>query len=508
MFFCKKLNLVCLKHFKKRLILGVTVKAFFVITILVVLFYLAVLVTVAIVIVNTSTTSKALAYLMLIFLFPVLGLIVYFAIGRNYRVNKLYSKKLEIDRSAFPELEKEIGAYASQALSNFTPKLGNFFNLAKFIEINSVITSNNNLKLLVNGEAKFPELIKALKNAKQFIHLEYYIYESDDIGSQVAEILKQKAKQGVEVRFIYDDFGSKSVRKSFVTDLINSGVEAYPFYKIKLLVLANRINYRNHRKIVIVDGNIGFVGGINVSDKYINPNKRNLFWRDTHLKITGSAVLSLQRVFMADWNFCAQQDIGVTQKYFPIQLALGDQKGQLTQIVFSGPDSDCPNIMYAMIQAILLSKEEILITTPYFIPDASFMNAVKIASLSNVDVKLLVPDKSDSVLVNATSNSYYQELLEVGVEVYRYQKGFVHAKTMVCDSFVSTIGTTNLDHRSFDLNFEVNAFVYDHDLSKNLRNTFYNDLKHAKKIDLASWKNRPVYVRFLERVVRLMSPLM
>ncbi len=478
------------------------------ITAFVVLFYIAVLITVAIIIVNTSTTSKALAYLMLIFLFPVLGLIVYFAIGRNYRVNKLYSKKLEIDRDAFPELETKIGQYANQVLISFAPKLGNFFNLAKFIEINSVITTNNKLELLINGENKFPQLIAALKKAEKFIHLEYYIYESDAIGTQIAEILKQKAQEGVEVRFIYDDFGSKSIRKSFVADLISHGVEAYPFYKIKLLALANRINYRNHRKIVVIDGNIGFVGGVNVSDKYINPNSKKLYWRDTHLKITGSAVLSLQRVFMADWNFCAKQTIGVNQKYFPLELALKNNHGQLSQIVYSGPDSDCPNIMYAMIQAILLSKKEVLITTPYFIPDASFMNAIKIASLSNVDVKLLVPDTSDSILVNATSNSYYQELLEVGVEVYRYQKGFVHAKTMVCDTFVSTVGTTNLDHRSFDLNFEVNAFVYDSTFSNELRNAFFNDLKYAKKINLESWKNRPIYVRFFERVVRLMSPLM
>ncbi|MFV0566400.1 MAG: cardiolipin synthase [Flavobacteriaceae bacterium] len=475
---------------------------------LIVLFYIAVLVTVAIVIVNTSTTSKALAYLMLIFLFPVLGLIVYFAIGRNYRTNKLYSKKLEIDRKAFPELEREVGEYSNQVLTNFSQKLGNFFNLAKFIEINSVITTNNQLKLLVNGEEKFPELITDLKNAKHFIHIEYYIYESDDIGIQIAEILKQKAREGVEVRFIYDDFGSKSIRKSFVANLVKSGVEAYPFYKVKLLLLANRINYRNHRKIVVIDGHVGYVGGINVSDKYINLSKNKRYWRDTHLKITGAAVLSLQRVFMADWNFCAKQNIGVTQKYFPLERAFDNKTGQLAQIVYSGPDSDCPNIMYAMIQAVLLSKKEILITTPYFIPDASFMNALKIASLSNVDVKILVPDKSDNVFVNATSNSYYQELLEVGIGVYRYQKGFVHAKTMVCDGFVSTIGTTNLDHRSFDLNFEVNAFVYNETLSENLRQNFYNDLKHAKKIDLAAWKKRPLLIRFSERVVRLMSPLM
>lgn len=293
-----------------------------------------------------------------------------------------------------------------------------------------------------------------------------------------------------------------------VESLKKNGIEAYPFYKIKWLLFANRINYRNHRKIIVIDGKVGFLGGINISDNYINPTK-NRFWRDTHVKIEGAAVLNLQRVFLADWNFCSNQQLKVTEDFFPLNEQLNsEEKGQLVQIISSGPDSDHPNIMYAMIQAILLAKKDVLITTPYFVPDTALINAIKIARLSHVEVKLLVPKKSDSTLVNTTSSSYYTDLMKVGVEVYRYSKGFVHAKTIVCDSFVSTVGTANLDQRSFDLNFEVNAFIYDEKFSTELREAFYEDLKDAEHLELESWQSRSLHVRFFERLVRLLAPLM
>ena len=477
-------------------------------TILLVILYVSILVTMAVIIVNTSSPSKALAYLFLLFTFPVIGIIVYLSVGINYRTYKLYNKKLEIDKTTFPELQERAEAYTKDILNNHKNQLKHFFNLAKFIHENNVLAAGNKVDLLLNGEVKFPEVIKTLKNAKNHIHIEYYIIRNDKIGNQIAEVLKEKAEQGVKVRFIYDDYGSKDIRNSFVNELKKSGVEVFPFYKIKWLLLANRINYRNHRKIIVVDGKVGFVGGVNISDNYVNPNK-NRYWRDTHIKVEGPAVLNLQRVFLADWNFCATQELKVTEDLFPIYEQLKSQEhDQLVQVISSGPDSDHPYIMYAMIQAILLAKKEILITTPYFVPDLSFINAIKIARLSNVDIKVLVPGKSDSKLVNATSCSYYGELLRLGVEVYRYQKGFVHAKTMVCDHLVSTVGTTNLDHRSFDLNFEINAFIYDEAFSQELRTAFFNDLKDAKKLVLESWEKRPIHIRFIERLVRLMAPLM
>lgn len=471
-----------------------------------ILLYIIIIIVMAVIIVNTSTPSKALAYLFLLFALPIIGVIVYLSIGVNFRTYKLYNKKLEVDKNAFPELAERLKAYTSSILLKHKTHLGQFFNLAKFIHNDNLLAEGNSVELLINGEAKFPEVLQSLKEAKHHIHIQYYIYENDTIGNQVADILKEKAKQGVEVRFIYDDYGSQNIRKSFIRSLRKSGVEAFAFYKIRWLLFANRINYRNHRKIIIVDGKVGYVGGANISDKYINPNKK-MYWRDTHIKVEGLAVLNLQRVFLEDWNFCANQNIGVRERLFPLPTE-DSNNNQLVQIISSGPDSNHPNIMYAMIQAILLSKEEILITTPYFVPDTSFTNAIKIARLSSVNVKILIPGISDSLIVNAVSNSYYQEMLEIGVEIYKYQKGFVHAKTMVCDSYVSTVGTANLDQRSFDLNFEINAFIYDAVFSKDLRQVFFEDIKHAKQLELNTWKDRPYYIKFFERVARLMSPLM
>lgn len=457
---------------------------------------------------NTKSSSKALAYILLIISFPVIGIIFYLSVGLNYRKRKLYEKKIEIDEKTFPELQEKLLAYSKEVLSQIKPDLKHFFPLANFFSEKNLISDKNQLTLLVNGERKFPKLLESIQEAKRFIHIEYYIYENDEIGIQIAELLIQKSNEGVKVRLIYDDFGSQSIRKNIVKRLIENGVEAVPFYKINLIKLANRLNYRNHRKIVVIDGLVGYVGGINVSDRYINNGKHELFWRDTHLKIEGLAVLNLQVIFLMDWNFCSNQNIGFSLEYFPLDHPWEQTGKTPVQIISSGPDSDYPNIMYSLIQGISLAKEELLITTPYFIPEKSFLDAIKIASLSGVKVKLLIPGISDSIFVNMTSNYFYQELLGAGVEIYKYSKGFVHAKTMVCDHLVSVIGTANLDNRSFDLNFEVNATVFDENLASQMRSQFLEDLKNSENIDLIQWKKRPRIRKFLEKLAHLFSPLL
>ncbi len=456
----------------------------------------------------TETPSKALGYLILVISFPVIGVIIYLSVGLNYRKKELYLKKLQIDELEFPKLEQKFQLSSQEALLRNRESIGHFHHLANFSKSKRLISDNNCASLLINGEKKFPDVIESLKNAKHHIHIEYYIYENDEIGNQLAQVLMDKAKEGVEVRFIYDDYGGRDIRKNIVKELIESGVEAYPFYKINLIMLANRLNYRNHRKIIIVDGVVGYVGGINVSDKYINPNNDQLYWRDTHLKIIGASVINLQFVFLADWNFCANQKIPFSNDYFPFENLSLDYGDQLIQIISSGPDSKYPNIKYALIQAIVAAKSEVCITTPYFIPDRSFLDAIYIAALSGVDVKLLLPRKSDSFVVNTTTQSYFQDLLKSGVKIYTYTKGFVHAKTMVCDKKISIIGTANLDNRSFDLNFEINAVVYDEKIAEELTEIFEDDLKFSKQINLEDWVRRPFYKKLLEKVFKLFSSLM
>ncbi len=463
-----------------------------------------------IILVNTETPSKALGYILLVISFPVLGIIIYLSVGLNHRKKELYRKKLEIDNHEFPKLEYRAAALSNETLLRNKEKIGDFFQLASFSRNKSFTSDNNNATLLINGEKKFPDLIESLRNAKHHIHIQYYIYENDEIGNQLAEVLIEKAKQGVEVRFIYDDFGSSRIRKNIVKQLREAGVEAYPFYKVHLILLANRMNYRNHRKIVVVDGIVGYVGGINVADNYVNSSKdkEKLFWRDSHLKIVGISVINLQFTFLTDWNFCANQKLPFSNDYFPMENKANTYGNHLIQIVTSGPDSKYPKIKYTLIQAILTAKHEVCITSPYFIPDKSFLDATTIAALSGVSVKLLVPKKSDSFVVNTTTQSYFQELMDAGVEIYTYNKGFVHAKTMVCDEKVAIVGTANLDNRSFDLNFEINAIVFDEQIATELKETFEKDLTSSSKVNPEEWAKRPWYMKLLEKVLHLFSSLM
>ena len=277
----------------------------------------------------------------------------------NYRKKELYRKKLEIDELEYPKLEEEATALSKETISENRDKIGDFYQLASFSKSKSFTSDNNEATVLINGETKFPDLFENLRRAKHHIHIEYYIYENDTIGNQLAQILIKKAQEGVEVRFIYDDFGSRGIRKNIVHQLREAGVEAYPFHKIKLIMLANRMNYRNHRKIIVIDGAIGYIGGINVSDKYINnSDDGKLFWRDTHLKIMGTSVINLQSIFLADWNFCANQKIPYSTDYFPERTQMKHYGNHLVQIVSSGPDSKYPKIKYTLIQAILSARSE------------------------------------------------------------------------------------------------------------------------------------------------------
>ena len=475
--------------------------------------YIAIVVMVALrIIYDTRSHVKTLAYLLLVIFVPVFGIFFYFSFGINYQKRKIYTKKLIEDEHLRAKLYNDMLQSSKDILAQSSPEVQSSRELAVllFRDIKSPLTGNNKVRVLNNGENKFPAVLEALREAKDHIHIEYYIYEDDEIGRAIEEVLIQKAEEGVQVRFIYDDFGSRSIRRKMVPRLRAAGVMAFPFHKITFLLLANRLNYRNHRKIIVVDGQTAFVGGINVSDRYINKaeDPHKLYWRDTHLRIDGPGTHYLQYLFLCDWNFCADKNLEPTEKFFPKPTSFPVKGDQVVQIAAAGPDSDFPTVLFSMIQAINHATEEILITTPYFIPGQSMLNALVIAALSGVSVKLLVPGVSDSRLVNAAARSYYNELLEVGVEIYLYRKGFVHAKTLVSDRKVAIVGTANMDYRSFDLNFEVNAVVFSSETADELREAFYRDIKEADKIDPVAWQDRPKYRQLLEKTAKLLSPLL
>lgn len=476
-----------------------------------ILYALIVIAVVIRIVYDTDNSIKAAAYILLTVLVPVIGMIIYFSVGLNYRKRSIYSKKLLIDKNQSDEIRKFIVKYRQRSSAELENLFPNFYEL-NLLFPNSPLafaSSKNRAELLINGERKFPELLKAIQAAKHHIHIEYYIYEDDQTGNEIADLLIKKAKEGVEVRFIYDDFGSRSIRKTIVPRLIKNGVKAYPFYKIAFINFANRINYRNHRKIVIVDAECCFIGGINISDRYDNSHKNKLYWRDTHLKVSGEAAWSLQNIFFADWNFCSGENLKPTRDYFkPHHESDDPNEISRIQIVSSGPDSKKPEILYSYLQLIGNAKKNVWITTPYFIPNEELLTAIEMAIRKGVDVRILVPGISDSAIVNSVSKSHYLELLNAGAKIYLYEKGFVHAKTIVCDDEVSFVGTANLDHRSFDLNFEVNAIIYDRRIAEELQKSFLNDLENSSQIDIAEWESRLGFKQFFEKLLRLIAPLM
>ncbi|MEC4115124.1 cardiolipin synthase [Myroides pelagicus] len=462
---------------------------------------------------DTDSISKTLAYLLLVVFVPILGVFFYFSFGINYRKRKMYSKKLENNDDYSDRLNKrlkEIRIDFKQKGNRIVQENRSFINLLSSSAMGEgPLLVDNQVDILENGESFFPRLLEDLKNAKHHIHIEYYIYEDSEIGREIEAVLLQKIAEGIEVRFIYDDYGSRSIRKNIARNICKHGGEAFAFNEIIWIALANRLNYRNHRKIVVIDGIIGYTGGINISDKYDNRknDKNDYFWRDTHMRMEGTGAYGLQYIFLADWNFCSKQSISFSKDYFP-KVASNEERKVPVQIISSGPDSDVPSILYSVLKAIQTAKEEILITTPYYIPDESLQLAIKMAVLSGKKVKMLLPGITDSMIVKWASESYFQELLESGVEIFLYKKGFIHAKTFVTDTGICSIGTCNLDHRSFDLNFEVNAVVYDEVLAIQMREMFVRDCQEAIPLDLKIWNKRSKWQRMKNSLVRLLAPLL
>lgn len=470
--------------------------------------YSLTLFTVVRIIMDTRNASKALGYLALAILLPLLGPLIYFSFGVNYRKKRIYNKKLVANDKLSQRMQKRIVTSTQLILELNKRKLDGQADMVRLLLNDSAEPlSSNNATLLLNGEQKFPEVLAAMEEAQDSIHVQYYIYEDDAIGRALRDVMIRKAKQGVAVRFLYDDFGSQDLKRRFFKDFHAAGGESSPFFKVHFPFAASKINYRNHRKVIVIDSRVGFVGGINVSDKYINNGANELYWRDTHVKIEGPAVLSLQYHFLADWNFSAKQNVYPDEILFPpaAQLPKGDT---LTQIIASGPDYPRASIMLCFFTAIVNTRERVYLTSPYFIPNNSINDALKKAALSGKDVRLLVPGVSDSRFVNAASRSYYEELLECGVRIFCYRKGFVHAKTIVSDDNLAIVSTANIDFRSFEFNFEIGAVMYGQRICEELAQAFLKDLDDSDELSLKTLADRSKLAHLLDKGARLLSPLL
>ena len=471
------------------------------------LYYLAIFIVVINILLENRNPLKTHSYLLLLLLLPVLGLIIYLFFGQHIRKRRIFSKN-QLINSAFGQ--KYIDEYLTP--ENATPihkalVSEQFDKLIRFLSRDlSPLSENNKITLLRNGEEKFLALLEALKQAKNHIHLEYYIFTSDGIGLQISELLIAKAKEGVQVRMIVDGVGSLGLKSAYFEKMKSAGVEIFEFMPVLFPSFTSKINYRNHRKVVIIDGITSFTGGINVDDRYINNGKYPTYWRDTHIKLEGSAVKTLQFLFILNWQFVSGQPWRPTEKHFPkTEPSFGSS---YVQVNASGPDWDLASIMDSFYLAINSARNSLKIATPYFIPNESIINGITTSAKSGVSVELMIPYASDSWIVQAASMSYMKLLLEAGVKVYLYKKGFLHSKTLTVDGKLAIVGTANMDYRSFDLNHEVNTYIYDPAIAIQLNQNFETDKADCEELHLSEWKKRSISKKLLESVCRLLAPLL
>lgn len=450
--------------------------------------------------------NSTIAYLLTLIFLPVLGLIIYLIFGQNFRKKKIFSRKIHKDNRMLKEWEDQLNLdfKEMQALGilSFHEKM----KVARLMAQNNraVLTHNNTVEVLTNGEEAFPEMYRCIAAAKHHIHADYYIIAGDEAALKFVDALIAKAREGIEVRVSYDDVGS-SISRKMLRDMRDAGVQVHPFMPVQFPNLTSKINYRNHKKILVIDGQIGFVGGMNISNNYTNDGLSGRFWRDTHLKLTGDSVRSLQVLFVLNWAFVSKENLIYQKQYFPPTTGKGQK---LVQIAESGPDSPWPSIMQGMFAAINSASSHVYIQTPYFIPNEEISSAIKTAALSGIDVRIMIPHKGDSIITQSAAFSFLKPIVEAGAKVYLYQKGMLHAKTLMVDGNLSSVGTANMDQRSFDLNFEVNAFIFDVEITAKLESDFIKDMEDCVLIDQQRWQNRTKARKLIESLARILAPVL
>lgn len=464
-----------------------------------------VVVTIGVIISDKREPVKALAWITVIALIPFVGIILYIVLGRNHRKQKLFIRKEMKDTRQMTTLCREQIKELTDSRLMDEVLVQNRDMITLLLNNNKApLTTCNTAQILVNGNDTFESIFEAIEQAKSSIHLEYYIVESDEIGSRIAEALIAKAQSGVEVRLIYDDVGSWGLSPKYVERLRLAGVKVCCFMPVVFPWFTSKVNYRNHRKILVVDGRVAFTGGINIADRYLKGNKHGI-WRDTHLRVEGEAAKMLQAIFVTDWNFLSpKENLGI-KRYFPKSEAVGYLP---MQIASSGPDSDWASIMQAFFAAITRAKDHIYISTPYFLPNQAILVALKVASLKGLKVKILIPSRSDSKVVYWATRSYVGELLDAGIKIYMYRKGFNHSKLIMIDGDFCSIGSANMDIRSFEDNFEVTALIYDRPTTAILERQFEVDMADSREITVKYWKNRSLKHNIYESFSRLLSPLL
>jgi len=453
-----------------------------------------------------KASNSTWAWILVLNFIPILGFFLYLLLGRGLSRVRLFDLQIQEKQGMTEELAKQKADFLAGKFPHSPTGSLDVRGLINMLSIfyDNYYATHSKIKLFTDGQAKFSALLEDIRGAQHHIHFEYYIFRMDGLGKEVYQELLAAQKRGVKVRLLFDAWGSHSVKKKFFRELIHSGGDVVFFFPIKP-IFSFRLNYRNHRKIVVIDGKIGYTGGFNVGDEYLGLSKRFGFWRDNHLRITGEGVYSLQNRFIMDWNSQHVNEIRKPEKYFPKEMDSGDIH---LQIVTSGPDSEAEQIRNVYLKMINMAKKEILIQTPYYIPDGAIHECLKSALMNGVKVRLQIPNKPDHPLVYWATYSFAAELLKYGAVVETYGKGFVHAKTIIVDSCLVSIGSANIDVRSFNLDFEVNAVIYDEVFATKVRKAFYDDEVDYQIVTQEEYDHRGFFIRFKESLAHLISPLL
>ncbi|MDA3973047.1 cardiolipin synthase [Enterococcus thailandicus] len=452
-------------------------------------------------------TAQTWAWLLVLMFIPILGFILYIFFGRGISKDKIFDLKMQGKIGMNLEIEEDKRALKRGLYPHPPTGQADVRQLIYMLTVSegTLYTTQNEVTLFTDGREKFDALIDDINHAQNHIHLEYYIYRSDDLGVELRDALIVAAQRGVKVRVLLDAWGSTQVSLSFFDELKKKGGEVAFFFPLFVPYINPRINYRNHRKIVVIDGQIGYTGGFNVGNEYLGLVKKFGYWRDNHLRIYGEAVYSLQNRFLMDWNSQHTNEVSYSPNFFPMIDSTGEMA---VQIVTSGPDSEHEQIKMTYLKMISLAKREILIQTPYYIPDGSIHEALKLALLAGVKVHLQIPNKPDHPLVYWATYSFAAELIEYGAIVETYENGFIHAKTMIIDGGVVSVGSANIDVRSFRLDFEVNTLVYDERMASQVRKAFFDDSNVSKQLTREIYENRGTVIKLKEGLARLVSPLL
>ena len=466
------------------------------------IFFAFLLIGAVLVILNDNQDSgRKIAWILIIGILPVIGLLLYIVFGLNFRKPGFFKLR---NREFLQVFEERAGENTKELLFGKTNEeqiRPRYRELSRLLSTDSGLTvsNDNEIEIITSGGRKLEALVNDLLSARHHIHFEYFYFLKDDGSRRIKELLMQKAREGVKVRFIHENIANITIWPSYYNEMKEAGVEIVRFTNPDTFLLS-KLNYRDHRKIVVIDGKVGYTGGMNIGDDYF------FRWRDTHMRITGNAVAALQYCFLNSWVTSGGKIDDDFDEFFPRQRATHDNK--LVQIIPDQPDRQWPMLHMGAVWTVQHSHDFLYIQTPYFVPPEPLLQALKAAALKGCDVRIMLPAKADLFFMDPANKSYYKECLEAGIHIYEKRGKFIHAKTAVSDNYLSIIGSANMDYRSLELSYEINAYIYNEEIAIENRRIFIEDLKNCREITLEDWEKRPWYRKFTEPVMRLFAPLL